>query len=53
MARIEELLEMLDERRYQGSLPLVVTSMDRLDIVLGLLASQVNIHAASMGSMTH
>ena len=34
---------MLDERHHMGSLPLVVTSMDRLDIVLGLLASQVRI----------
>ena len=32
---------MLDER-HRGSLPLVVTSMDRLDIVLGLLSSQVS-----------
>ena len=38
---------MLDERS-RGSLPLIVTSMDRLDIVLGLLASQVRGRGAFM-----
>jgi hypothetical protein len=47
--RIEELLELLEERG-QGpdpTAPLVVTSQDRMDIVLGLLASQVR-HRMSM-----
>ncbi len=38
--RVEELLEVLEERGG-GRRPLVVTSMDRIDIVLGLLAAQV------------
>ncbi len=36
--RMEELLEMLDECK---TTPLIVTSYDRLDVVLGLLAAQV------------
>jgi hypothetical protein len=39
LQRLEELLEMLEED--QNRRPLIVTSMDRLDIVLGLLAAQV------------
>ncbi|GLC50353.1 hypothetical protein PLESTB_000369800 [Pleodorina starrii] len=39
--RLEELLEVLEER--PGGRPLVVTSADRLDIVLGLLAAQLSV----------
>ncbi|EFJ49262.1 phosphate acetyltransferase [Volvox carteri f. nagariensis] len=39
--RLEELLEVLGER--PGGRPLVVTSADRLDIVLGLLAAQLSV----------
>jgi BioD-like phosphotransacetylase family protein len=40
--RIEELLEMLeDQDSAESPPPLVVTSQDRTDIVLGLLAAQV------------
>lgn len=47
--RVEELLEMLEEKR--GSLPLIVTSMDRLDIVLGLLASQLSIKGPAVAGV--
>ncbi|GIL65714.1 hypothetical protein Vafri_19393 [Volvox africanus] len=39
--RLEELLEILGER--PGGRPLVITSADRLDIVLGLLAAQLSV----------
>mmetsp|Transcript_19762 Transcript_19762/g.42933 ORF Transcript_19762/g.42933 Transcript_19762/m.42933 type:complete len:768 (-) Transcript_19762:957-3260(-) len=47
--RVEELLEILDERRDEH--PLVVTSMDRLDIVLGLLAAHVSVQGPSVAGV--
>ncbi|KXZ42484.1 hypothetical protein GPECTOR_142g705 [Gonium pectorale] len=48
--RLEELLEILGER--PGGRPLVVTSADRLDIVLGLLAAQLSVRGPSVAGVT-
>uniref|UniRef100_A0A7R9VBV4 Phosphate acetyltransferase n=3 Tax=Chlamydomonas euryale TaxID=1486919 RepID=A0A7R9VBV4_9CHLO len=47
--RLEELLEQLEEA--QDALPLIVTSMDRLDIVLGLLAAQLSVKGPAIGGI--
>ncbi|KAG2494209.1 hypothetical protein HYH03_007567 [Edaphochlamys debaryana] len=47
--RLEELLEMLGER--PGGRPLVVTSADRLDIVLGLLASHLSVRGPDVAGI--
>ncbi|KAG2450893.1 hypothetical protein HYH02_004725 [Chlamydomonas schloesseri] len=47
--RLEELLEILTER--PTGRPLVVTSADRLDIVLGLLAAQLSVRGPSVAGV--
>ncbi|GIL76328.1 hypothetical protein Vretimale_5892 [Volvox reticuliferus] len=47
--RLEELLEVLGER--PGGRPLVVTSADRLDIVLGLLAAQLSVQGPGVAGV--
>ncbi|KXZ55429.1 hypothetical protein GPECTOR_3g8 [Gonium pectorale] len=47
--RLEELLEILAER--PSGRPLVITSADRLDIVLGLLAAQLSITGPSVAGI--
>lgn len=49
--RLEQLLELLSNDG--DTRPLVVTSRDRLDIVLGLLASQVGLGLCEKGGATH
>ncbi|KXZ55418.1 hypothetical protein GPECTOR_3g7 [Gonium pectorale] len=47
--RLEELLEILAER--PSGRPLVITSADRLDIVLGLLAAQLSVTGPSVAGI--
>ncbi|GLC39613.1 hypothetical protein PLESTB_001956600 [Pleodorina starrii] len=47
--RLEELLEILQER--PGGRPLVITSADRLDIVLGLLAAQLSVQGPGVAGV--
>mmetsp|Transcript_620 Transcript_620/g.1655 ORF Transcript_620/g.1655 Transcript_620/m.1655 type:complete len:832 (-) Transcript_620:1455-3950(-) len=47
--RVEELLEMLDAN--PNSRPLIVTSQDRLDIVLGLLAAQLSVKGPAVAGV--
>lgn len=47
--RIEELLEIIEEG--QGRRPLVVTTQDRVDLVLGLLAAQMSVQGPNVAGI--
>ncbi|KAL6745739.1 phosphate acetyl/butaryl transferase-domain-containing protein [Haematococcus lacustris] len=49
--RVEELLEMLEARDSGSTPPLVVTSLDRTDLVLALLAAQVSVQGPTVAGV--